>query len=341
MQHHTVESERIENADFVLSSRKFAAYLSESIDATEANCGKEDAKVTHEDCEQARAILSKLYCGDDVTDDEQEVLTAVINQNTRPSWLPRGQYFKPDHWAWRDRFNEAVVARISPMILSVGAIAPQIPGWRWFFGERPSSGTAFVVGEDLVMTNKHVAALFTTGTSPGKITSTKTAGLTFYDHDSGTNASKIIVTEAVFIHPVFDIAILRVPGISKGRQILKLSTQGLLTSEKRDVACIGYPGASEGENKGAKAVFGNLREYRRVSPGQMWTTNHPSGRVMHDASTIGGSSGSPLIDLDTGEVIAIHSATSGDDSFNVAISSVVLAADPAVRATGVQFGINS
>ena len=69
------------------------------------------------------------------------------------------------------------------------------------------------------------------------------------------------------------------------------------------VVAIGYPGAVVPEPVHAH-VFQQQYGVRRASPGIVRSAT--ADAIDHDCSTLGGSSGSPIVSLATGEIIGVH-----------------------------------
>ena len=53
-----------------------------------------------------------------------------------------------------------------------------------------------------------------------------------------------------------------------------------------------------------REVFDDIYGVKRLQPGTIVTES--SEIITHDCSTLGGNSGSPLIDLSTGEAVGLH-----------------------------------
>ena len=51
-------------------------------------------------------------------------------------------------------------------------------------------------------------------------------------------------------------------------------------------------------------LFGDKYNVKRLAPGQVMRVEDEL--LMHDCSTLGGNSGSPIVDLATGEVLGLH-----------------------------------
>lgn len=79
-------------------------------------------------------------------------------------------------------------------------------------------------------------------------------------------------------------------------------------SAKKDwVAAVGYPGADDRIAAEDRPQFGDIFEVKVFAPGQILEV--PTGQcadLMHDCTTAGGMSGSPVIDLATGTAVGLH-----------------------------------
>src|SRR5262249_1497456 len=105
----------------------------------------------------------------------------------------------------------------------------------------------------------------------------------------------------------------------------------------------GYPAFDSRNNVDVQQdVFRGLFEKKRLQPGY-----HTGGRVVtsfghdveaatHDASTLGGNSGSAVIDVETGQVLGLHFAGVYLDT-NYAVPAWELGRDPRIVDLGVNF----
>jgi hypothetical protein len=75
---------------------------------------------------------------------------------------------------------------------------------------------------------------------------------------------------------------------------------------------------------------------QRLQPGMMTRFHEHESRFDHDASTLGGNSGSAVVDLETHQVIGRHFRGRYMD-LNCAVALWRLAGDPLLRRAGVQF----
>lgn len=111
------------------------------------------------------------------------------------------------------------------------------------YPEVPYGGTAFVVGDDLLMTNRHVAALFAAGLGERGIAflSGRDSAIDFL-RERGNRASQIFdVAQVVMVHPWWDMAMLKVPDLGAMHPPLALDPKAADGLIGREVAVIGYP----------------------------------------------------------------------------------------------------
>ena len=73
-----------------------------------------------------------------------------------------------------------------------------------------------------------------------------------------------------------------------------------------NVATIGYPAYDSRipEADLMETIFGKIYNKKRLAPGSV--TNVEQTRVLHNCTTLGGNSGSAVVDLDTGQALGLH-----------------------------------
>ena len=69
------------------------------------------------------------------------------------------------------------------------------------------------------------------------------------------------------------------------------------------------------------AIFGDVYDKKRLAPGQV--TAVAADQLCHDCSTLGGNSGSVLLDFATGEAVGLHFAGRFLEN-NFAVPSMVI-----------------
>ena len=226
-------------------------------------------------------------------------------------------------------------------IRSVGRI--NVPGVMY-------AGTGFVVGPNLLMTNRHVAAFFAQGMGTRvDFQAGQTASIGFCHEKGSTKNESLNITKVVMIHPFWDMAILEVSGLSHDRTPLVLDTTDPEKLVERKVVVIGYPGYDPSDDpefqRVQERIFRGTYYVKRFQPGilrgrrDVKSYERMISAVTHDCSTLGGNSGSAVIDIESGTVVGLHFAGAYLDA-NYAVSPFDLAADPRVAtlaSAGVQF----
>lgn len=209
---------------------------------------------------------------------------------------------------WRQRLIDAknIIAGVIP---SVGRIEvlnhPQLD---W-------AGTGWFIDKNIIVTNRHVAELFGRNTGNGFIFRQSATGNNMGSAidllQEADNPNKWIFQVQKILHiepePGPDIAFMQV-ALAQGNPPppLPLSNNGI--SVQSNVAVIGYPAKDSRmpEVDLMERIFGNVYNKKRLAPGQI--TNVKPTQIFHDCSTLGGCSGSAVVDLATGRVAGLHFA---------------------------------
>jgi len=111
------------------------------------------------EAEMALESLDLLTSGKEVDSEQQFVLEAIVMPYHRPVVDVVDNRMKADQLTtkWKHIGDGWLRPRIEECFLSVGRInVPHLPSL-------PYAGTGFIVGEGLLMTNRHVAEIFTQG----------------------------------------------------------------------------------------------------------------------------------------------------------------------------------
>jgi V8-like Glu-specific endopeptidase len=211
-----------------------------------------------------------------------------------------------------DRLRDAA-PRLAPIIPLVGRIDVEN-----FAGGAKFLGTGWLIDSGLVVTNRHVAELVARWEGsryrfrPGFAGRELRVSLD-YRHEKDIDTREAVdVVEVLWIEEnerEADIAFLKVTESGTDRR------QGipLAASDARPnahVAVIGYPARADRETIPDQArmdrIYGGTYDVKRVAPGQIQS---PSDRwATHDCTTLGGNSGSVVVDLTTGEAVGLHFA---------------------------------
>jgi endonuclease G len=247
----------------------------------------------------------------DITSSEMFGLEAIILPKTRPVVFVKDGTYDDVGEPWLSLNAPEVKARINPLLPLIGRV--ELPRSQVI----PYAGTGFIVGKGLIATNRHVAQLFSQGLG---LTISYNAGDGAIDFKREVNTKdddrsaylKVIGVE--MIHPFWDMALLRVDGLPT-TNILRLSTRSPEELVGRNIVAIGYPAQDPRSDLELQdRIFGGKYLVKRLQPGTLrdratvQSFENQVNAMTHDASTLGGNSGSAIIDVDSGEVVALHFA---------------------------------
>ena len=235
----------------------------------------------------------------------QEQLEAIIEVTGRPPLLiQNGDWENPVIDEVKTRL-ESHRQHVQPRLASIGRIQKTVEH------ETRMIGTGWMIEKDVLVTNRHVAEAFARKTQ------------------DGTNFEFTVPSHAITtdFKREYDIANELTVGIIKILNIVDEATKDIafLKVEKRDTAipehlqlhaseptfeqhvvCIGYPARdSRNDFFAMLKYFKDIYEVKRLSPGQLTGVEHTNW-IQHDCTTLGGSSGSAVLDVESGEVVGLH-----------------------------------
>jgi lambda repressor-like predicted transcriptional regulator len=288
---------------------------------------------------QVTGALEKLALGNPLSPQEHFFIEALIIPEERPAIdIVDGDYHVK-HPRWLDWNDDHIRTPLRAAFRSVGRI--ELPGHPSY----PYGGSGFVVGDGLLMTNRHVAQLFCSGLGlrgldfiPGL-----QAGVDFLRERGSSQKQFLRVVKTVMIHPHWDMALLQVEGLLADQMPLVLDTRDPAEHEGKKIAVIGYP-AFDTRNDAAvqNQLFGGVYGVKRLMPGllgprlQVSSFGNIVNALCHDSSTLGGASGSTVFDPESGLVFGLHFGGRYLES-NYAVPAFELARDSRVVDAGVKF----
>lgn len=222
--------------------------------------------------------------------------------------------------------------RLNPLIPLVGRIDVQ------YFPNSDYLGTGWLVAEDVVVTNRHVATLiarregnrfvFRRGVAGNNIAASLGTAHEF-DDLVPDQARSFAVTEVLYIEPdsgPHDIAFLRVNRRAAGTRPPYIPVAEADVGENVRVLVVGYPArASKSvipDQAEMDRLYRNRYDVKRAAPG--YTMSMQSQTTRHDCTTLGGNSGSVMLNMETGEAAGLHFAGLYQES-NYAVRASVLA----------------
>lgn len=199
-------------------------------------------------------------------------------------------------------------------------------------------GTGWVVHPEIVVTNQHVAEVFAAGDGSAfpfrqMLGGRRVKASIDWRREQGrADESVVRVEEVLWIEPDggHDLALLRIRSTDEdGRNapapIPLMTQEEVQASVGNWMAVIGYPAQSPyNDVKDQQRIFDGIYNVKRLAPGTV-TAVSPDGLLDHDATTLGGNSGSVVLDLTTGRAIGLHFGGIQWDS-NHAVQAPVIAA---------------
>jgi pimeloyl-ACP methyl ester carboxylesterase len=278
-----------------------------------------DRPITVREVAVAVSATEKVLNDQELSFEEQDIMEAIVLPGKRPVLdIVEGDFSTPPPgWEWLADYRQVIRTALP----SVGRI--DIPELQ----TAPYGGTGFFVGDGLLMTNRHVARIFVQGVGAGPKYLTFLADRTAFfdsqyevgDPGQGSASERFEVIEAKVVHPHWDVAILKVKSVD-GTELprpLKLARQmppGFGGGAMVNVAVIGYPMLDTRNDIAEQMnIFRRIFGRKRLMPGYMTGFGDVKTKwdamlhaTIHDASTLGGNSGSAVIDLSTGQVLSLH-----------------------------------
>ncbi len=308
-----------------------------SVDAT-AREVRPPPWATDEEMVHAVEAVARLNAGQELDPIHAVAIEAIILPQERPVVDVVGGTFDTPGPPFDDLATGQTRANIEAAIPAIGRIdLPDQPSL-------PYGGTGFVVGDGLLMTNRHVAQLFAAGLGREQLSfiNGQSAKVDFLHERDNPDARSFQIQRVPMIHPYWDMALLAVEGL---RDItpLHLATADPGDLLQRTVAVIGYPALDPRNNVDLQnRIFRSVFNVKRMQPGKLReradieSFQHPVSAVTHDSSTLGGNSGSAVIDVDSGLVVALHFGGLYLKA-NYAVPAHELARDRRVVEAGVAF----
>jgi endonuclease G len=243
--------------------------------------------------------------------DESVGLESIILRRTRPVLAIKDNdtviKFEDaaDSEIWSARLTKAKPL-LDSAIRAVGRIDLQGARLDWV-------GTGWLVAENILVTNRHVAREFAVRKGDGYIFQSGLNGPMSADIDflqEIENPAQLIFKLIRPLHieeePGPDLSFFEVEvtsGNSKLAKPIDLATEIVAT---QNVATIGYPAYDSRipEPDLMEGIYGKTYNKKRLAPGGI-TEVQPT-LLLHTCTTLGGNSGSAVIDLDSGKALGLH-----------------------------------
>lgn len=243
----------------------------------------------------AQEAMELLRDGMELSPEHRAALVVMISI-TRPAPLTKnGQVdalrpeCRPTFPLWDD-FRE----RVRPFLYSIGRIER--------VSDKQTIGTGFMVGPNLLATNRHVLD----DLSHGAYALQKGQAEVFFKSEWNVvpDEPPVPITGVAAFSTTADISLLQLEERDslKGRSPLR--TASVPAQASLSVAAIGYPSEDPRSPMFTGTIFGKRWNVKRVAPGEI--TSLAPKTIFHDCSTLGGNSGSPVVSMESCEVVGLH-----------------------------------
>jgi endonuclease G len=219
---------------------------------------------------------------------------------------PQLRFEDAESEVWRERLIKARPVLV-PAIRAVGRIELQNhPRLSWV-------GTGWLVRPDVIVTNRHIAREFGRAGEDGFFfrlgpdRQSMSASIDFLEEFGNPDQRPFRITSILDIadEDEPDLAFLRVEGDGMAPHI---SLQAGHVDRLQVVAAIGYPARDSRipDQLLVEEIFGDIYDKKRLAPGQIIACS--DDELQHDCSTLGGNSGSVILDISTGQALGVHFA---------------------------------
>jgi endonuclease G len=174
-------------------------------------------------------------------------------------------------------------------------------------------GTGWLVADNVMVTNRHVANEFARRKGEGFIFRTGSDGLISASIDflqEIDNPAMLVFDLGRPLHieeePGPDISFFEVEVAGGERTLAKPIDLAAEPAESKNVVTIGYPAYDSRipEPNLMEDIFGKVYNKKRLAPGAV--TRVEAVRLLHNCSTLGGNSGSVVFDFKSGEALGLH-----------------------------------
>lgn len=206
---------------------------------------------------------------------------------------------------WKARLEKAK-PMLAMAIPAIGRIELRGGQFAWI-------GTGWLVRNDILVTNRHVAREFVARDGEGLNFRMGDAGrmraaVDFLQEIDNPNTLVFKILEPLDIEPEPgpDVAFFRVAPIAGNERLAEPIRLARTIALTESAATIGYPGYDSRIPEPAlmEQIYGRIYDKKRLAPGGV--TRIEATRLWHNCTTLGGCSGGAVIALDTGEAIGLH-----------------------------------
>ena len=210
-----------------------------------------------------------------------------------------------DGMIWKKRLENAK-SFLEKATRAVGRIELKGSPYEWV-------GTGWLLNDSVMVTNRHVAEIFAMRDGDGFAfsvgeTDPIAASVDFLQEINNTEKLVFKLVRPLFIQaaPGPDVAFFEVDVESGNEAIAKPIVLADRVGVTKNVAVIGYPAYDSRipDAKLMEKIYGSVYDKKRLAPGGV--TRVDASLLLHDCTTLGGNSGSVVVDLDSGKALGLH-----------------------------------
>jgi endonuclease G len=259
-----------------------------------------------ESAEEAQAMRTTLPTGGQPADiDDQVAQESIIFRRFRPVLAIRDNatvlaFDDPaEGKVWQARLQKAQLALVKA-IRATGRIDLRRAGYEWV-------GTGWVVAEGILVTNRHVADLFTEQGGRGLTFAATPDGpveavTDFLQEVDNPAALRFDLIRPLHVEPKPgpDVAFFEIAPAAGGTRLAEPIPLATSVELSETVATIGYPAFDSRipDIDLMEQIYGQVYDKKRLAPGSV--THIDDLRLWHTCTTLGGNSGSVVFDFDKG-----------------------------------------
>lgn len=241
--------------------------------------------------------------------DRRQLSEAIVLIAGRPVLLVRDGLFEPAALPELERRLGPHRKSLAAPIGAVGRIElSDHDTYEW-------CGTGWRIEDDLIVTNRHVANVFAQRQGKQFLFRLNRSGkpvrprIDFREEYRGLESEETGMARVLWIAEdtaeAPDIAVLQLvkdPGLPPPLKLLERPLH-----PQQFIAVVGYPARDSRNDAGAmREIFGDIYDVKRFAPGEVVSIPRGEWYFTHDSSTLGGNSGSAVIDIESRAVAGLH-----------------------------------
>jgi endonuclease G len=217
---------------------------------------------------------------------------------------------------WEAPNSTEISNRLAPAEAALKATIPRVGRVEILDHSMDYIGTGWMVDEEILITNSHVAELF--GEKRGNSFSFRAdpegvlykARVDFRREFQRSAISQAAIKQIIFIEERNelrpDMALVRMDR-SSGVLPSPIELDSVVPVFRNNVAVIGYPAEDPRSDAFAmRDIFKGVYNVKRLSPGWVSGVRSDGKLLEHDCTTLGGNSGSVVLNLETGKACGLH-----------------------------------